>query len=146
MFLGTYTHNLDDKGRLMIPARFRELLVGGAFITQGFDRCLMVMTSSYFTEFYRRLNEMNMADPTIRMLRRQMLANAYGVEIDKVGRILMPANLRQIFQLEGEAMLVGQGDYFEIWSPSDWNTLLAQLQDTDTTSQRYAALNLPAHA
>lgn len=130
----------------MVPARYRQQLVGGAFITQGWDRCLMVMTSEYFMEFYRRLMEMNMADPTIRLLRRQMLSNAAAVEIDKVGRILMPLSLRQIFNLQGEVTLVGQGEYFEIWSDSDWGATLAQLQDTDTTSQRYAALDLRTQA
>ena len=96
MFLGQYQHNLDEKGRLMIPARYRELLAAGAFITQGFDRCLMVMTSLYFQQVYDRINAMNLADPTARLLRRLILSNAYSVEIDKVGRILVPQNLRQV--------------------------------------------------
>lgn len=144
MFLGQYQHNLDEKGRLMIPARFRELLVGGAFVTQGFDRCLMIMTSSYFEEVYRRINAMNLADPTIRLLRRQFLANAYAVEIDKVGRVLLPAGLRQGSNLDGETIVVGQGEYFEIWSPENWNEQLAQLQDIDATNRRFAALDLSA--
>ena len=94
MFLGQYQHNLDDKGRLMIPARFRELLAAGAFITQGFDKCLMVMTDVYFKQVYDRINAMNLADPTARLLRRLILSNAYAVEVDKVGRILVPQNLR----------------------------------------------------
>jgi MraZ protein len=142
MFLGQYQHTLDDKSRLMIPARFRELLVGGAYITQGFDRCLMVMTTAYFEEVYRRINAMNLADPTARMLRRLFLANAYPVEIDKVGRILVPANLRQAIELEGEAIIAGQGDYFEVWTPAQWNEQRTQLQDTDANNQRFAALDL----
>ena len=70
MFLGHFQHNLDDKGRLMIPAPFRELLEGGAFITQGFDKCLMVMTETYFKQVYERNEAMNLADPTARLLRR----------------------------------------------------------------------------
>lgn len=142
MFLGQYQHNLDEKGRLTIPARFRELLVGGAFITQGFDHCLMVMTTTYFEEVYRRINDMNLADLTARMLRRLMLANAYPVEIDKVGRILVPGNLRQAISLEGEAIVAGLGDYFEVWTPAQWNEQIAQLQDTDANNQRFAALDL----
>lgn len=142
MFLGQYQHNLDEKGRLMIPARFRELLVGGAFITQGFDRCLMVMTSSYFEEVYRRINSMNLADPTARMLRRLILSNAYPLEVDKVGRVLLPANLRQVINLEGEAIVAGSGDYFEIWTPAQWNEQLTQLQDTEANNQRFSALDL----
>jgi MraZ protein len=142
MFLGQYQHNLDDKSRLMIPARFRELLVGGAYITQGFDRCLMVMTTAYFEEVYRRINAMNLADPTARMLRRLFLANAYPVEIDKVGRILVPANLRQAIELDGEVIIAGQGEYFEVWTPAQWNQQRSQLQDTDANNQRFAALDL----
>ncbi len=142
MFLGQYQHNLDEKSRLTIPARFRELLVGGAFITQGFDRCLMVMTTTYFEEVYRRINAMNLADPTTRMLRRLILANAYPVEVDKVGRILVPGNLRQIISLENEAIVAGQGEYFEVWTPAQWNEQVVQLQDTDANNQRFAALDL----
>ncbi|HVN16874.1 MAG TPA: division/cell wall cluster transcriptional repressor MraZ [Anaerolineales bacterium] len=142
MFLGQYQHNLDEKGRLMIPARFRELLVGGAYITQGFDRCLMVMTTTYFEEVYHRINAMNLADPTARLLRRLILANAYPVEVDKVGRILVPGNLRQIINIENEAIVAGQGDYFEVWTPAQWNEQVAQLQDTDANNQRFAALDL----
>jgi MraZ protein len=146
MFFGQYQHNLDDKSRLMIPARFRELLVGGAYITQGFDRCLMVMTTAYFEEVYRRINAMNLADPSARMLRRLFLANAYPVEIDKVGRVLVPANLRQAIELETEAIIAGQGDYFEVWTPTQWNAQQAQLQDTDANNQRFAALDLSSNS
>ena len=100
MFLGNFQHNLDDKGRLMIPARFREMLEGGAYITQGFDKCLMVMTEDYFKQVYERIEAMNLADPTARLLRRLILSNAYPVEVDKVGRILVPQNLRAFLGIE----------------------------------------------
>lgn len=145
MFLGQYQHNLDEKGRLMIPARFRELLPEGAFITQGFDRCLMVLTPAYFEDVYQRINAMNLADPAVRILRRQILANAYGVEADKIGRILVPAVLRQFAGLEGEAIVAGQGEYFEVWTPALWQEQMAVLQDIEGSDQRYAALNLGAH-
>ncbi len=142
MFLGHFQHNLDDKGRLMIPARFRELLEGGAFITQGFDKCLMVMTESYFKQVYERIEAMNLADPTARLLRRLILSNAYPIEVDKVGRILMPQNLRAFLQIEGEAIVAGQGEYFEVWKPAEWNEQMANLQDVEANSQRFATLDL----
>ena len=142
MFLGQFQHNLDDKGRLMIPARFRELLAAGAFITQGFDRCLMVMTDTYFRQVYERISAMNLADPMARLLRRLILSNAYPVEVDKVGRILLPQNLRQSILLESEAILAGQGEYFEVWNPAEWNAQMAQLQDIETNNQRFATLDL----
>ena len=142
MFLGHYQHNLDDKGRLMIPARFRELLEGGAFITQGFDKCLMVMSEVYFKQVYERIEAMNLADPTARLLRRLILSNAYPIEVDKVGRILVPQNLRAFLQMEGEAIVAGQGEYFEVWKPADWIGQMANLQDVEANSQRFAMLDL----
>jgi len=142
MFLGQFQHNIDEKGRLMVPARFRELLEGGAYITQGFDHCLMVMTEPYFNQVYERLNALNLTELPARQLRRQMLSNAYPVEIDKIGRILIPQNLRSILTLNGEAVLAGQGEYFEVWTPVDWNKQQELLKDTDTINQRFATLNL----
>ena len=143
MFLSQFQHNLDDKGRLMIPARYRDLLAAGAFITQGFDKCLMVMTDTYFKEVYERINNMNMADASARMLRRLILSNAYPVEVDKVGRILVPQNLREFLGVSsGELTVAGQGDYFEVWTPADWKSQMDNLQDVEANQQRFATLDL----
>jgi len=143
MFLGQFQHNLDDKGRLMVPARYRDLLAAGAFITQGFDKCLMVMTDVYFGQVYERINSMNLADPTARMLRRLILSNAYPVEVDKVGRILVPQNLRQFLGItSGELTVAGQGDYFEVWAPAEWQAQMDNLQDVEANEQRFSTLDL----
>ena len=142
MFLGQYQHSIDDKGRLMVPARFRELLEDGAYLTQGFDKCLMVMTDAYFKQVYERINAMNLADPTARLLRRLILSNAYPVEVDKVGRILVNGNLRQFAGLESNAIVAGQGDYFEVWTPAEWEKQTAQINDTEANNQRFATLDL----
>ncbi len=143
MFLGHFQHNLDDKGRLMIPAPYRQSLEGGAYITQGFDKCLMVMTTAYFTQVYQRIEAMNLADPVARLLRRLILANAYPVEVDKVGRILVPQNLRAYLGIEnGELIVAGQGEYFEVWTPALWNEQMAQLQDTEANNARFSTLDL----
>jgi len=118
------------------------LLDGGAYITQGFDRCLMVMTSAYFKQVYDGINAMNMADPNARLLRRLIFANAYPVEIDKVGRILLPQGLRDFAGVNGDAIVAGQGDYFEIWAASSWHEQTKQIQDIEANSQRFATLNL----
>ena len=142
MFLGQFQHNLDEKGRLMIPAAFRQTLEGGAYVTQGFDRCLMVMTEAYFQQVYELLNNMNIADNNARLLRRMILSNAYAVELDKVGRILVPQNLRQFAGFDGEAIVAGQGEYFEVWTPIEWNKQMNAIQDTEANNQRFATLNL----
>jgi MraZ protein len=144
MFLGQYQHSLDDKGRLTIPAVFRDALGEGAFISQGFDRNLMVMTSAYFQEVYGRLNALSITDPSARLLRRLVLSNAYQVEVDKSGRILLPQNLRQFLALNGEAIAVGQGEYFEIWTPSDWKLQMQTMQDAEANASRFQTLDLSA--
>ena len=127
----------------MIPAPFRDLLATRSYITQGFDKCLMVMPESYFQQVYELIQAMNITDPTSRMLRRLILANAYLVELDKVGRILVPQNLRQFLGIEsGELAVVGQGDYFEVWTPADWKAYDEKLQDAEANAQRFSALNL----
>ena len=147
MFLGQFQHNLDDKGRLMVPARYRDLLAAGAFITQGFDKCLMVMTDAYFKQVYERINNMNLADSTARMLRRLILSNAYPVEVDKVGRILVPQNLREFLGItSGELTVAGQGEYFEVWTPALWNEQITQLQDTEANNARFSTLDLSNNA
>ena len=143
MFLGQFQHNLDDKGRLMIPARYRDLLAAGAYITQGFDKCLMVMTEAHFNEVYAILNGLNMADASARMLRRLILSNAYPVEVDKIGRILVPQNLREFLGVtNGELIVAGQGEYFEVWTPAAWNEQMVKVQDTEANNQRFATLDL----
>ena len=147
MFLGQFQHNLDDKGRLMIPARYRELLAAGAYITQGFDRCLMVMTDLHFRQVYDRINSMNPTDTSTRLLRRLILSNAYPVEVDKVGHILVPHNLREFLGIaNGELIVAGQGDYFEVWTPAEWQLQMDNLQDVEANEQRFATLDLSKHA
>ena len=145
MFLGQFQHAIDEKGRLMIPARFRELLDGGAYITQGFDRCLMIMTGPYFKQIYDHVNAMNLTDPSARLLRRMIFTNAYPLEVDKVGRVHLPQNLREFANLNGEAIVAGQGDYFEVWTPAAWNEQVKQFQDTEANNQRFATLNLSSN-
>ena len=143
MFLGQFQHNLDDKGRLMVPARYRDLLAAGAYITQGFDKCLMVMTEEHFNEVYAILSGLNMADQSARMLRRLILSNAYQVEVDKVGRILVPQNLREFLGIaSGELIVAGQGEYFEVWTPAEWKSQMDILHDAEANAQRFATLNL----
>jgi MraZ protein len=144
MFLGQYQHSLDEKGRLTIPARFRELLNKGAYITQGFDKNLMVMTPEAFEQVLDKITSISLTDPNGRLLRRLILSNAYQVDVDKAGRILIPPGSRNFLGLEGEAMVVGQGEYFEIWLPTDWNQQVQNLQDTEANAHRFSAFNLAA--
>ncbi len=146
MFLGQYQHRLDSKGRLTIPSRYRELLAAGAYVTQGFDRNLMVLTPEAFQSISERVNQMSLTDPVARQLRRLIFATADRVEVDRSGRILIPQFLRGVAQLENEAIIVGAGNYFEIWSPQEWAAQVDEIQDTEANAQRFAALEISAGA
>jgi len=143
MFLGQFYHNLDNKGRLTIPTNFRDLLSNnGAYIIQGFEQNLLVLPSPSFDIVSRRINQMSMTDPNTRLLRRLFFSTAKFVEVDKAGRILIPQFLRQSAYMESEVVVVGNGTYFEIWSPDNWSSQAEQIQDTQTNAHRFAELDL----
>jgi MraZ protein len=142
MFFGRYEHSIDEKGRMTIPARFREALETGAYITRGFDRNLVVYTTSYLNIISEKVQEMRNTDPSARLLRRLIYSNAALVEFDKAGRILIPQFLRDSVDIQNNAIVIGVGDYFEIWSPSIWEAQNALLDDAETNIQRFSELNL----
>lgn len=144
MFLGQFYHNLDDKGRLTVPARYRDLLVpAGAYIMQGFDQNLIVLPSENYEELFQRIRmATTITDPIARSLRRLVFSTADHVEVDKAGRILVPQFLRTYAGLECALVVVGMGDYFELWSPEAWKIQNEQLQDPQLNSDRFAAFSL----
>jgi MraZ protein len=130
MFLSQFTHNLDDKGRLTIPSDYRDALqADGGFVMQGFDQNLMVLPSPVFDAVSRRVNALSMTDPNARFLRRLLFSSAAKLEMDRAGRILIPQFLRQQAGLINEVKIIGNGNYFELWSPDSWSTQAAKMQD-----------------
>ncbi len=144
MFLGEYRHSIDNKDRLTVPARFRELMDEGAYIVRGFDRNLMVLTAKAFEAISHRLDQMSVTDPLTRALRRLIIGSASRLEIDKAGRILLPEFLCQTAGLgcDHEAILVGQGSYFEIWSADEWAQQQKALAEAEANSERFKVLDL----
>jgi len=143
MFLGQFTHSFDEKWRLTIPARFRDLLISeGAYVMQGFDQNLMVLPSRTYETLSHRVNKISMTDPKARLLRRLLFATADRVEVDKVGRILIPQFLRQIVNSDNQLVLVGMGDFFEIWTPEEWEVQNEIINDAQSNAHRFAALDL----
>ena len=120
MFFGQYEHNIDGKGRLTIPAPYRDLLEGGAYITIGFDENLIVMPSSKFNQLLSNLEHLSLTNTQVRKLSRMLFGNAAMLEIDKVGRILIPQFLRDAIHLNSQVKVVGNGHYFELWAPERW--------------------------
>jgi MraZ protein len=121
VFLGRHSHNLDEKGRLALPARFRDELRDGVVITRGFDDCLLVYPIAAWTPLAERVSALSIGDPDVRLLRRMLFANAADLLLDRQGRILVPAELRTHAGLEREAVVVGMHTFIEIWSPAGWS-------------------------
>jgi MraZ protein len=142
LFLGKHSSKLDKYNRLSTPSQFREELSNRSYITQGFDRNLLVLTRDAFQEIYRRVVSLNIADPLARVLLRLILGTAHEVHLDKNGHLLIPDELREFANLHEDVLVVGQGDYFEIWSADLWNNQETQLKDADTNSSRFSKLTV----
>ena len=141
MFLGKYARALDAKNRIAVPPAFQSELTGGAYVTQGFDRNVQVLTAGAFQQLYRQAAALNAADPLARLLLRLFLGSAVAVPAGKP-MLTIPDHLRGYAGLEGDVLVVGQGDYFEIWSPEKWREQESQLQDAAANASRFAALGL----
>lgn len=142
MFLGKYPCKLDDHNRLVIPSAFRKQITGGLYITQGFDRNLLVLTTSAFEEIYRRVTLLNIADPLARLLLRLILGTASKLKIDQTGHIAIPDDLKEFAQIGEHNLMVGQGDYFEVWALELWNQQEFQLKDAEANSGRFSTLTV----
>ncbi len=142
MFLGQYFHSLDQKGRLTIPAKYRELLVGDVIITKGFDLNLLVMPGAVFESWANQINDQNYADPNARLLRRYLFSNGELVEVDRAGRILIPQYLRERAKLISEVVIVGVGNFFEIWSKENWEQHKLILDEAESDVARFIDFQL----
>ncbi|MEX2314154.1 MAG: division/cell wall cluster transcriptional repressor MraZ [Thermomicrobiales bacterium] len=141
MFLGRHSHNLDEKGRLALPARFRENLRDGVVITRGFDDCLLVYPVAAWTPLAERVSALSIGDPDVRLLRRMLFSNAADLLLDRQGRILVPAELRTHAGLEREAVVVGMHTFIEIWSPAGWSAQDELVErDSASIAEKLAAL------
>jgi MraZ protein len=144
MFLGEYRHSIDNKNRLTVPVRYRELMEEGAYIMRGLDRNLMILTTKAFEIISKNLDQKSFTDPLTRDLRRLFFGTASRLEIDKAGRILLPEFLCKIANLSSEkdAVLVGQGSYFELWSTDDWVIQQKALEEPEANKERFKVLDL----
>lgn len=141
MFLGRHNHNLDAKGRLALPARFRDQLAEGVVITRGFDPCLLVYPLDAWMPLAERVAGLSISDPDVRKLRRMLFADAVDVQLDGQGRVLIPAELRTYASIEREAVVVGVHTFIEIWTPETWEAQAANIErDGSTIAERLADL------
>lgn len=134
MFMSEYNHTVDAKGRLIIPSKFRETLGEEFVVTKGMDGCLFVYANKDWTDFEQKLTSLPLINKEARQFARFFLAGAAQVELDKQGRILVPANLRTFAGLDKDIVLVGVGSRIEIWSKENWEDVNADSNMDDITS------------
>lgn len=120
MFLGTYNHSIDSKGRLIVPAKFRAELGKEFFVTRGLSECLSVYPMDAWKEVTAKLKTIPMTDVNGRKFLKFLIAGASGGEIDNQGRISIAANQKNYAHLEKDVAIVGNIDYFEIWDKEKW--------------------------
>lgn len=130
MFMGEYSHTIDAKGRIIVPAKFRESLGDNFVVTKGLDNCLFVYTSEEdWRKFEEKLRTLPLTNKDARKFTRFFLAGAAEMEIDKQGRILIPSVLREFAALEKDVVLVGVGSRIEIWDKASWNESISIYDD-----------------
>lgn len=132
-FFGTFEHSIDERGRIAIPASYRRAFVDGGVVRPGPDGCLEIYTQETFDEeAQRRLaSEDGNRRRTARRTRRGFMHDAYSLELDRQGRVLVPQTLREAASVQGRVALVGCGDYIEIWDPERWAAELAEVDDDE---------------
>jgi transcriptional regulator MraZ len=128
VFLGEYTHTLDDKGRLTLPARWREELNDGVVITRGLDPCLLIFPTAKFENIARKMDQLGFNKSDARALSRYLFAKAIDETPDKQGRVNVPAALREFARIDGDAIIVGVNNWIEVWSVGRYDEANVQLE------------------
>lgn len=121
--MGEFAHNIDRKGRLIMPAKFREELGERVVVNRGLDGCLYVYTLDQWQIVYEKLSMLPTTKKDARKYQRLMLSKASECDLDGQGRILIPANLVSLAELEKECMIVGVANHIEIWAKHKWERM-----------------------
>ena len=117
MFFGSYEHSLDEKGRLLIPRKIKEGLKGfsNLYVMQGFEGCLAIYTEEEFKRLTEECNKLSFYKKNSRDYLRLMLASVYELSVDKVGRVQLPSQILEKYEISREVLIIGVNDHFEIW-------------------------------
>lgn len=143
MLLGEYKHNLDSKGRLAIPAKFRAKLNAGAIITRGLDHCLFVFGLKEWENLAQKLISLPLAQANSRAFARLMLAGAMDAKLDAQGRILVPDYLREYANLKKQAVVAGLYNRIEIWDSEDWKQYKTKTESaSDEIAEKLSELGI----
>ena len=142
MFTGEYRHTVDDKGRLAVPVKFRSRLDPGSMVSGWLDDCLAIHTKATWDELAAKIAALPFTDPTARLFSRFVFSHAVELEMDRQGRILLPAYLRESIGLGGDAVIVGSRDHAEIWAPDRWDVYRRALDDPGELARAFEGLGI----
>ena len=140
MLIGQHACSLNSDLSLLFPSSFRELAADEIYITQGFDQNLLVLTTRAFKAISRHIGSLNIADPSVRLLFRLIFGSACLLEANESGRFLIPRKLAEFANLKEKVIILGQGDFCEIWSREHWLEQEVRLLDANENSKRFSAL------
>lgn len=128
-FHGEYLHRIDPQGRIALPSRFREVFKGGIFLAKGLDPCVWAFSVQSWEAWSGTIAAMSPNRRHARVLRRMTFGSAFDLELDRQGRVLLPQPLRQYANLREEVVLVGGGNYLELWDRQRWEAELLYVEE-----------------
>lgn len=139
MFIGQYDHTIDPKGRVSFPARYREILnnlYDGKLVITNYDQCLLVFPYKEWVAFEEKLSSLSAIDEEVQLFKRYFVAGAYECSLDKLGRVLIPPNLRKHAGLERDVVFVGSIKLIEIWNKELWMKTFDEAQNKFKESRK----------
>jgi MraZ protein len=142
VFTGEYHHSVDDKGRVAVPVRFRADLAAGAFVSKWLDDCLAIHPRAAWDQLAAKVATLPVTDQGSRVFSRFIFGAAFDVELDRQGRLVVPAVLREFADLDEDVVVVGSRDHLELWSPERWKAYNRRMEDPDVLAQHLQGLGI----
>lgn len=142
MFLGHHYTQLKKTNLLPIRKDWQEMISSGVYLTQGFDQNILILKPNTFQEIYSRITGLNITDPLARLFLRMFLSTASYIEVAENESISLPQDLLNYANLETNVVVVGQGDYVEVWSSDIWQQQQIEIQDAQANAIRFSAFTI----
>jgi len=142
VFTGEYRHTVDDKGRIAVPVKFRAQLDPGSMVSGWLDDCLAIHPKAVWDDLAAKVAALPITDQKSRLFQRFVFSHAVEADMDKQGRVLLPAYLRDSIGLGGDAVVVGSRDHAEIWAPDRWDAYRRALDDPQELASAFEGLGI----